>query len=128
MLSTGLLQIDCPNLLSTICCKFFQQVVTSLQITNCNKPDFGRLVANWWDWKALKQLVDKLLQFGKTDNLQQVCGNFDCVNEEYKQHVIVPLIHSCYWVLVLCQPFLIPYFVFCRVCQDGVIWLEFHHQ
>ena len=27
------------------CYKLFQQVVTSLQLTNCNKPDFNRLVA-----------------------------------------------------------------------------------
>ena len=26
------------------CCKLFQQFVTSLQVTNCNKPDFNRLV------------------------------------------------------------------------------------
>ena len=25
------------------CCKLFQQVVTSLQMKNCNKPDFNRL-------------------------------------------------------------------------------------
>ena len=27
------------------CCKFFQQVITSLQMASCNKPDFNRLVA-----------------------------------------------------------------------------------
>ena len=27
------------------CCKLFQQVVTSLQMTSYNKPDFNRLVA-----------------------------------------------------------------------------------
>ena len=27
------------------CCKLFQQVVTSLQMTSCNKPDFDRLVS-----------------------------------------------------------------------------------
>ena len=27
------------------CCKLFQQVVTSLPVTNCNKPDFHKLVA-----------------------------------------------------------------------------------
>ena len=27
------------------CCKLFQQVVTSLQMTRCKKPDFNRLVA-----------------------------------------------------------------------------------
>ena len=30
---------------SQACCKLFQQVVTSLQMTSCNKPDFNRLVA-----------------------------------------------------------------------------------
>ena len=29
------------------CYKLFQQVVKSLQMTNCNKPDFNRLVATW---------------------------------------------------------------------------------
>ena len=28
------------------CCKLLQQVVTSVQMTSCNKPDFNRLVAN----------------------------------------------------------------------------------
>ena len=28
-----------------LCCKLFQQVVTSLQVTRCNKPDFNRLFA-----------------------------------------------------------------------------------
>ena len=28
-----------------VCCKLSQQVATSLQMTNCNKPDFNRLVA-----------------------------------------------------------------------------------
>ena len=29
------------------CYKFIQQVVTSLQITSCKKPDFNRLVGTW---------------------------------------------------------------------------------
>ena len=29
------------------CYKWFQQVVTSLQMTSCNKPDFNRLVENF---------------------------------------------------------------------------------
>ena len=37
-----LLQVNCRNLLST---GLLQQVVTSRQITNCNKPDFNMLVA-----------------------------------------------------------------------------------
>ena len=28
------------------CCKLFQQVVTSVQMTNCNKPDFNKLVSS----------------------------------------------------------------------------------
>ena len=31
------------------CCKLFQQIVTSLQMTSCNKPYFNRLVAAWWN-------------------------------------------------------------------------------
>ena len=34
------------------CCKLFQQVVTSLQMKGCNKPDFNRLVAAWWNWQV----------------------------------------------------------------------------
>ena len=30
---------------SQACCKLFQQVVTSLQMTSCNEPDFNRIVA-----------------------------------------------------------------------------------
>ena len=29
------------------CYKLFQQVVTSLQMTSCNKPDFNRRVVTW---------------------------------------------------------------------------------
>ena len=39
-MSTDLLQVDCQNLLSTGLLKLFQQVVTSLQMSSCNKPDF----------------------------------------------------------------------------------------
>ena len=43
-------QQTCRKLIVQTCyqqafCKLFQQVVTSLQMTNCNKPDFNRLVA-----------------------------------------------------------------------------------
>ena len=31
------------------CCKLFQQVGTSLQMTSCNKPDFNTPVATWWN-------------------------------------------------------------------------------
>ena len=40
------LEVNCQNVsLTGYSCKLFQQVVTSLQITNCNKPDFNKLVA-----------------------------------------------------------------------------------
>ena len=32
-----------------LCCNLFQQVVTSVQMTSCDKPDFNRLVATWWN-------------------------------------------------------------------------------
>ena len=59
-------QQTCCKMIVQICwamglLQLFQQVVTSLQITNCNKPDFNRV------------------KFGKIDNLQQVCGVFGCV-------------------------------------------------
>ena len=38
--STGLLQ-----LISISC-------ITSVQMTNCNKPDCNRLVATWWNWQV----------------------------------------------------------------------------
>ena len=55
------------------CCKLFQQVVTSLPVSSCNKPDFEQTV--------LLQLdeIDKLQKAGKTDNLRQVCGVLGCV-------------------------------------------------
>ena len=31
------------------CCKLFQEVLKSLQMTSCNKPDFNRLVATLWN-------------------------------------------------------------------------------
>ena len=55
------------------CCKLFQQVVTSLLVSSCNKPDFEQTV--------LLQLdeIDKLQKAAKIDNLQQVCGVLGCV-------------------------------------------------
>ena len=31
--------------------RLFQQVETSLWTTGCNKPDFNRPVATWWNWQ-----------------------------------------------------------------------------
>ena len=46
--------------------RFFEQVVTSLQITSCNQPDLSRLVAyNLMKGTSLLQFVDKLQQAGK---------------------------------------------------------------
>ena len=53
--------------------KLFQQVVTSLQMTSCNKPDFNRFA-------GFLQYVYNL-QAGKIDNLQQVIGVFGQVND-----------------------------------------------
>ena len=39
------------------CCKLFQQVVRSLQMTNCNKTDFNRVVATWWNLQACCNLL-----------------------------------------------------------------------
>ena len=39
------------------CCNLFQKVVTSLQMTSCNKPDLNRLVATWWNWQACCNLL-----------------------------------------------------------------------
>ena len=46
------------------CCNLFQQVVTSVQMTSYNKPDF---------------VVHKLQQAGKIDTLEQICAVFGCV-------------------------------------------------
>ena len=55
-------------------CKSLQQVIASVQMTRCNKPDFNRLATcNLIRWTTLLQ------QAGKIDNLQQVCGVFGCV-------------------------------------------------
>ena len=39
------------------CCNSFQQIVTSLQMTSCNKPNFNRLVAIWWNLQACCKLL-----------------------------------------------------------------------
>ena len=47
---------------------------------SCNKPDFNKLVASTIiKSTSLLELVDKLQQPGKIDNLQQVCGVFSCL-------------------------------------------------
>ena len=60
-MSTDLLQVDCQNLLSTGLLKLFQQVVTSLQMSSCNKLDF---------------LTDEIDEIDKFDMLQQA-GKID---------------------------------------------------
>ena len=74
-------QICCKLIVKTCypqaCCKLFQQVVTSLQMTSCNKPDFNRLVATWWNWQVCCNLLTSFND--KIDSLQQVCGVFGCV-------------------------------------------------
>ena len=62
------------------CCKLFQQIVTSLQMTSSNKPDFNRLL-NLMKLISLLELVDKLQQAGKIEKLQQVCGVFRLCSE-----------------------------------------------
>ena len=62
------------------CWKLFQQIVTSLQMTSSNKPDFNRLL-NLMKLTSLLELVDKLQQAGKIENLQQVCGAFRLCSE-----------------------------------------------
>ena len=75
------------------CCKLFQQVVTSLQITGCNKPDFNRL-CNLMKLTSLLQLVDKLQQVGKIDNIQQVC---DVLAVQCDSHNLSKLIFCYYY-------------------------------
>ena len=53
----------------------FQQVVASLQMTSCHKPD----CCNLMKLTSLLQLVDKLQPAGKINHLQEVCGVFGCV-------------------------------------------------
>ena len=80
-LSTGLVQV--VNRLVTswsiqqACYNLFQQVVASLQMTSCKKPDL-KTCCNLMKLTSLLQLVDKLQQAGEIDNLQQV-WRFGCV-------------------------------------------------
>ena len=53
------------------CCKLFQQVVTSLQTTSCNKPDFNSIVVTWWNWQACCNL---LISWNKPVNWQLATG------------------------------------------------------
>ena len=51
--STDMMRVECQNLLSI----GLLQVGTSLQMTSCNKPDFNRLVATWWNWQVCCNLL-----------------------------------------------------------------------
>ena len=39
------------------CCKLLQQVVTSLRMISCNKPDFNRPVTTWCTWQVCSNLT-----------------------------------------------------------------------
>ena len=58
---TGLLQfvsrLVASWLFQQACCNLFQQVITSLQMTSCNKPDSSRRVTTWWNWQACCNLL-----------------------------------------------------------------------
>ena len=77
-------QAWCNLIIETLCsqawCKLFQQLAASLQISSCNKSDFHRLTATWWNWQACCKLLTNLQQAGKIHNLQQVCGVSGCVS------------------------------------------------
>ena len=45
---------------SQACCNLFEQVVTSLQVISCNKPDFKQSCWNLMKLASLLQLIDKL--------------------------------------------------------------------
>ena len=55
----------------------FQQVITSLQMTSCNKPDLTDLM----QLDEIDKFIATCWQAGKIDNLQQVCAVFDLVTE-----------------------------------------------
>ena len=61
LLTTNLLKVVDRLVFKTCypqaCCKLFQQVVTSLQMTSCNKPVFNRLVTTWWNWQVWCNLL-----------------------------------------------------------------------
>ena len=61
LMTTSLLQVVnrlvASWLFQQTCGKLFQQVLTSLQMPNCNKPDLNRLVATWWNWQAWRNLL-----------------------------------------------------------------------
>ena len=90
MRSHGLQQLVTRSLLQVVnrfvaswlfqqaCCKLFQQVVTSLQMTNCNKPDFNRLVVTWWNWQACCNLLTSCNKPVKLTTCNK-SGVFDCV-------------------------------------------------
>ena len=58
------------------CCKLIISTgLLQVVSTNCNKSANDKLMK----LTSLLQFVDKLQQFCKIENLQQVCGVFDCV-------------------------------------------------
>ena len=71
-LTTSLLQVDrVKTCYSQAYYNLFHQIVTSLQMANCNKPDFNRLVETWWNWQVWCNL---LTSRNKPVKLQHVCG------------------------------------------------------
>ena len=86
------------------CCKLFQQVVTSLQMTSCNKPDFYKLPATLMKLTSLLQFVDKLQQVGKIDNLQQVCDVFWLCTVQYCIVLYCTVLHCIvlYCIVLYC--------------------------
>ena len=61
-------KLSCGMLIVKTCypqasCKLIQQVLICRQMTSCNKPDFNRLVAIWWNWQICCNLLTSLQCF-----------------------------------------------------------------
>ena len=91
LVTTNLLQVVnrlvASWLFQQACCKLFQQVVRSIQMTSCNKPDLDRLVATWWNWQTccnLMKLTGLLTSCNRPIKLttcNTVCGVFGCEHQ-----------------------------------------------
>ena len=65
-LSTGLLQVVnglAVSYFKTLVANCFNKLEQACIMTSCNKPDFNRLVATWWNWQACCNFCSKSVMF-----------------------------------------------------------------
>ena len=121
LVTTSLLQVvnrlvasclqTCCKFITSTRCNLFQQVVTSLQMTSCNKPDLNRLIATWWNCQACCNLLTSWNKLVKLTTCNKSVMFFSCVDENYKPERSINLGCLLFPFFAIATPYMYIYIV-----------------